>query len=55
MPKNGPDKDLFFKVQIMAIFKIRIKYTEVHFTFKVTTKALGNFCLSFIHIYYTLF
>lgn len=36
MPKNRKDKDLFFKVHIKAAFKTKIKYTEVHFTFKVT-------------------
>lgn len=53
MPKDRQDKDLLFKVQIKAAFKMKIRYIEVHFPSKVTI-ALWHFCLTFIQIYCAL-
>lgn len=58
MPRNRPDKDpppLFFsKVQIKAVFKIRIKYTEVCFTFKGNHLSFGKLVLELYIYFYIL-
>ena len=59
MPKNRPDKDpppLFFfpKVQIKAVFKIRIKYNEVCFTFKGNHLSFGKLVLELYIFFYIL-
>lgn len=58
MPKNRPDTDpptLFFsKVQIKAVFKIRIKYTEVCFTFKGNHLSFGKLVLELYIYFYIL-